>query len=59
MRIEEKVNTIEQKIIDASLVWINKILSGQRKNDFRHKEGDNAAWLEKLQTPVSWMIAVC
>ncbi|EIT75375.1 exocyst subunit - Sec10p [Aspergillus oryzae 100-8] len=51
MRIEEKVNTIEQKIIDASLVWINKILSGQRKNDFRPKEGDNAAWLEKLQTP--------
>ena len=53
VRIEEKVNTIEQKTIDATLIWVNKLLSGQRKNDFRPKEGDNAAWLEKLQTPVS------
>lgn len=53
MRIEEKINTIEQKIIDATLAWTSKLLSGQKKNDFRPKEGDNAAWLEKLQTPVS------
>ncbi|KAF7592378.1 Exocyst complex component 5 [Aspergillus hancockii] len=51
MRIEEKVNTIEQKVIDATLVWVNRLLAGQKKNDFRPKEGDNAAWLEKLQTP--------
>ncbi|KAE8385247.1 exocyst complex component Sec10-like protein [Aspergillus alliaceus] len=51
MRIEEKVNTIEQKVIDATLTWVNKLLAGQKKNDFRPKEGDNAAWLEKLQTP--------
>ncbi|PLN80366.1 exocyst complex component Sec10 [Aspergillus taichungensis] len=50
-RIEDKINTIEQKIIDATLAWATKLLSGQRKNDFRLKEGDDAAWLEKLQTP--------
>ncbi|RAL06876.1 exocyst subunit SEC10 [Aspergillus homomorphus CBS 101889] len=51
IRIEEKINLIEQKIIDATLAWVNKILSGQKKNDFRPKEGDNATWLERLQTP--------
>ncbi|KAE8145788.1 exocyst complex component Sec10-like protein [Aspergillus avenaceus] len=51
LRIEEKINTIEQKIIDATLTWVSKLLTGQKKNDFRPKEGDNAAWLEKLQTP--------
>lgn len=51
-RIEEKINTIEQKVIDTALMWTNKILSSQKKNDFRPKEGDSTAWLEKLQTPV-------
>ncbi|KAL4961908.1 exocyst subunit SEC10 [Aspergillus stella-maris] len=51
VRIEEKINTIEQKVIDITLLWANKILSGQKKNDFRPKEGDSTAWLEKLQTP--------
>ncbi|KAL2819882.1 exocyst complex component Sec10-like protein [Aspergillus cavernicola] len=52
VRIEEKINSIEQKVIDTTLMWVNKILSGQKKNDFRPKEGDNTAWLEKLQTPI-------
>ncbi|PYI07433.1 exocyst complex component Sec10 [Aspergillus sclerotiicarbonarius CBS 121057] len=51
MRVEDKINTLEQKVIEATLTWIGKLLSGQKKNDFRPKEGDNAAWLEKLQTP--------
>ncbi|KAL3456670.1 exocyst complex component Sec10-like protein [Aspergillus heterothallicus] len=50
-RLEDKINTTEQKIIDITLMWVNKILSGQKKNDFRPKEGDSTAWLEKLQTP--------
>ncbi|KAL4867863.1 hypothetical protein BDV12DRAFT_111548 [Aspergillus spectabilis] len=50
-RIEEKINTIEQKVIDITLMWVNKILSSQKKNDFRPKEGDSTAWLERLQTP--------
>lgn len=53
MRIEEKINTIEQKTVDATLTWISRLLPGQKKNDFRPREGDNANWLEKLQTPVS------
>ncbi|KAL4772603.1 exocyst complex component Sec10-like protein [Aspergillus nidulans var. acristatus] len=51
VRIEEKINTIEQKVIDITLMWVNKLLSSQKKNDFRPKEGDSTAWLEKLQTP--------
>ncbi|KAL4814437.1 exocyst complex component Sec10-like protein [Aspergillus spinulosporus] len=51
VRIEEKINMIEQKVIDITLTWVNKLLSSQKKNDFRPKEGDSTAWLEKLQTP--------
>lgn len=51
-RIEEKINTIEQKTIDATLAWVSRLLSGQKKNDFRPRESDNTAWLEMLQTPV-------
>jgi hypothetical protein len=51
-RIEDKVNTIEQKTIDATFAWVSRLLSGQKKNDFRPRESDNAAWLEMLQTPV-------
>ncbi|KAL4901016.1 hypothetical protein BDW74DRAFT_87364 [Aspergillus multicolor] len=51
IRVEEKVNMIEQKVIDITLIWVSKFLSGQKKNDFRPKEGDSTAWLEKLQTP--------
>ncbi|CEJ61715.1 Putative Exocyst subunit-Sec10p [Penicillium brasilianum] len=50
-RIEEKINTIEQKTIDATLAWVSRLLSGQKKNDFRPRESDSAAWLEMLQTP--------
>ncbi|KAL6234294.1 hypothetical protein BDW75DRAFT_168912 [Aspergillus navahoensis] len=51
VRIEEKINAIEQKVIDTTLMWVNKVLSSQKKNDFRPKEGDSTTWLEKLQTP--------
>ncbi|GIK06793.1 exocyst complex component 5 [Aspergillus viridinutans] len=51
LRIEDKINAIEQKVVDTALMWVNRLLSGQKKNDFRPKEGDNAAWLEMLHTP--------
>ncbi|GKZ65853.1 exocyst complex component 5 [Aspergillus niger] len=57
MRIEEKINVLEQKVIDNTLTWTGKLLSGQKKNDFRPKEGDSTAWLEKLQTPTC--AAIC
>ncbi|KAL1980903.1 hypothetical protein VTN96DRAFT_3360 [Rasamsonia emersonii] len=50
-RIEDKINAIEQKTIDVVLAWVNKLLGGQKKNDFRPREGDSSAWLEMLQTP--------
>lgn len=52
-RFEDKINTIEQKTIDATLTWVGRLLSGQKKNDFRPRDTDNTAWLERLQTPVS------
>ncbi|RDW64285.1 exocyst subunit SEC10 [Aspergillus mulundensis] len=51
IRVEEKINMIQQKVIDITLIWVGKVLSSQKKNDFRPKEGDSTAWLEKLQTP--------
>lgn len=54
VRIEDKINTVEQRTIDVALAWVAKLLGGQKKNDFRPKEGDGStAWLEMLQTPVS------
>lgn len=52
-RFEDKINAIEQKTIDATLAWVSRLLSGQKKNDFRPRESDNPSWLEMLQTPVS------
>ncbi|KAM5465298.1 Exocyst complex component 5 [Microsporum audouinii] len=52
-RIEEKINSIEQKTVDVTLAWVARVLSSQKKNDFRPKEGvaDETGWLEMLQTP--------
>ncbi|EFW22274.1 Exocyst complex component 5 [Coccidioides posadasii str. Silveira] len=53
-RIEEKINAIEQKTVDVALAWVTRVLSGQKRNDFRPKEGvteAGAGWLEMLQTP--------
>ncbi|KAJ5569327.1 hypothetical protein N7450_011813 [Penicillium hetheringtonii] len=50
-RIEDKINTIQQKTIEGTLAWVGRLLSGQKKNDFRPRETDNASWLEMLQTP--------
>ncbi|KAJ5715674.1 uncharacterized protein N7483_012855 [Penicillium malachiteum] len=50
-RFEDKINTIQQKTIDGTLAWVSRLLSGQKKNDFRPRESDNPAWLEMLQTP--------
>lgn len=53
-RIEDKINAIEQRTVDVALSWVARTLSGQKKNDFRPREGtSDAAWLEMLQTPVS------
>lgn len=54
-RMEEKVNTIIQRTIDAALTWVAKLLATQKKNDFRPRDdgpGGGGAWLETLQTAV-------
>ena len=51
-RIEERINLIEQKAVDAALAWVGRLLAQQRKNDFRPREGDSSVWLETLQTQV-------
>ena len=54
-RMEEKVNSIMQRTIDVVLVWVNKLLAGQKKSDFRPRDdmlaGGGGTWLEQLQTP--------
>lgn len=55
-RMEEKMNSVMQRSIDVVLIWINKLLAGQKKTDFRPRDetlsgGGSGAWLEQLQTP--------
>ena len=54
-RMEDKVNSIMQRTIDVALTWVSKLLSGQKKSDFKPRDdalGDGGSWLELLQTPV-------
>ncbi len=55
-RMEDKVNSIMQRTIDVILAWITKLLSNQKKSDFRPRDealSGSGSWLEMLQTPVS------
>jgi exocyst complex component 5 len=54
-RMEDKVNSIMQRTVDAVLAWVTKLLSQQKRNDFKPRDDvleDGSAWLEMLQTPV-------
>lgn len=54
-RIEERINSIQQRSIDVALAWVARCLAGQKKNDFRPREDSadgGAAYLGLLQTPV-------
>ena len=63
-RVEDRLNAILQKSIDAAVAWTAKLLSRQQKTDFRPRDdalasgggttaGDSSAssWFEQLQTP--------
>lgn len=56
-RMEEKVNTIIQRSIDVVMAWVQKLLAGQKKTDYRPRDDTlvggtgGVAWLEQLQTP--------
>jgi hypothetical protein len=56
-RAEERVNSVMQHTVDVILAWTNRLLQGQKKADFRPKDGaleGPGGWLEMLQTPVSF-----
>jgi hypothetical protein len=48
-RMESKIDSVLQKTIDASLAWTSRLLSGQKKTDFRPKD-DAQLRLDQLQT---------
>jgi exocyst complex component 5 len=52
-RVEDTINLIEQRTVDAILNWITKLLAKQERNDFRPREEDLDSSLMQLQTPVS------
>lgn len=48
-RMESKIDSMLQKTIDAALSWTARLLSGQRKTDFRPRDDANLQ-LDQLQT---------
>jgi exocyst complex component 5 len=52
-RVEDTINLIEQRTVDAILNWTTKLLTKQERNDFRPREEDLDSSLMQLQTPVS------
>ncbi len=52
-RVEDTINVIEQRTVDAVLNWTSKLLAKQERNDFRPREDDLDSSLMQLQTPVS------
>ena len=48
-RMEGKVDSVLQKTIDAALAWTSRLLSQQRKTDFRPRDDANLQ-LDQLQT---------
>jgi len=48
-RMETKIDNVLQKTIDSALAWTSRLLSGQRKTDFRPRDDANLQ-LDQLQT---------
>lgn len=48
-RMESKIDTVLQKTIDATLAWTSRLLSQQKKTDFRPRD-DATLQLDQLQT---------
>ena len=54
IQMEDKVNVLMQRTVDVCVAWVSKLLTGQKKTDFRPREDSNGAtpiW-QLLQTPV-------
>lgn len=50
LRMEEQINTIEQRTLDAVLNWTSRLLSNQQRTDYRPREESDAA-LTSSSTP--------
>jgi len=57
-RMESKIDSVLQKTIDAALAWTARLLSSQRKTDFRPKDDTNLQ-LDQLQTSTCRGISSC
>ena len=49
--LEDKISLILHKTLDGTVAWATKILSGQKKTDFRPKDETEMADMLALQTP--------
>jgi hypothetical protein len=49
-RMETKIDAVLQRTIDASLAWTARLLTGQKKTDYRPRDDANLQ-LDQLQTP--------
>jgi hypothetical protein len=49
-RMESKTDAVLQRTIDASLAWTARLLTGQKKTDYRPRDDANLQ-LDQLQTP--------
>lgn len=51
--MEDKINALMQRTIDVAIFWVTKLLTSQKRTDFRPKDDGVGAgsWLELLQTP--------
>ena len=49
-RMEDQINTIEQRTVDAVLNWTSRLLSNQTRNDFRPRDEALDQSLLQLQT---------
>lgn len=52
-RMEDTVNVVEQRTVDAVLNWTTRLLAKQDRGDFRPRDEDLDSSLMQLQTPVS------
>lgn len=50
-RMEDRINILEQRTVDAVLNYTSRLLSNQRRNDFRPRDDAMDATLGQLQTP--------
>jgi hypothetical protein len=49
--IERKTNAVMKATLDVAIHWVTKLLSQQKKNDFRPRDDDLEGLVDQLQTP--------